>query len=360
MGFNTDMEDATVESSAWGVPLPLSAFVVELPDFAASPDQSHNSQAEGSQSESLDLNSFVVAVAPEGQNGKKDGALWRGGQPNNVGLAGGGKKHEKRVRWAEPPACGCAPEYREPLGRESKAIVGGREHCVGGWCRYELDRREGGWRYSGRRPATNYPGRSYIGAADVVESVGGAGRGAAALRRAAEAAAISLGRLEDALCDPSGEGLWECLPPSVLSANPARRRDAKAAALLTIPRVTSTDVENFSKTGLQDPEAITGIVEDIESVTASLGPRESDSGAVPPPLPPLRDTTDRTGAAFALDWRPPPLASRFVEIGDDEGVLRLEAATAPYLDALEELQAAAASRLGQAAKTISDALDARA
>jgi len=325
MGFNTDTDDATSETAAGGRFWPLGAFVVDVPDRAR-----------------VDLNDFVVAVGPE-----------NGAHPPRIG---GEKKH---VRWAAPPTYGCAPEHREPLGREGKAIIGGREHCIGGWCRYELDRREGGWRYSGRRPASNYPGRSYIGAADVVESVGGAGRGAAALRRAAEAVALSLGRLEDALCDPTGDGLWECLPPSALSANPARRRDTGAAALLATPRVTSADAEDFSKTGLQDPEAIAGIVEDLESVTASLGPRESDSGAVPPPLPPLFDRTDRTGAAFALDWRPPPLASRFVEVGDDEGVLRLEATTAPYLDALEDLQAAAASRLGQAAKTIGDALDAR-
>ncbi len=329
MGFNTDIEDASS-----GVATPLSAFIV---DSAADP---------------VNLNDFVVVLNP--------------------GPARGGKV--KRVHWApskdeaglacQPtpiPTCGCAapPEYREPLGHESKAIVGGLEHHVGGWCRYELNRREGGWRFSGRRPASNYPGRSYIGAADVVDSVGAAGKGAAALRHAAEAAVLSLGRLEDALCEPSGEGLWECLPPSVLSANPARRRIARAAAVLAIPRVTSADAEEFSKTGLQDPEAITRLVEDIESVTASLGPRESDRAAVPPPLPPLLDRADRTGAAFALGWHPPPLASRFVEVGDDEGVLRLEAATAPYLDALEELQAAAASRLGQAAKTIGDALDAR-
>jgi hypothetical protein len=340
MGFNTDTEDATSETAAeterTGGKAPsgrfwsLGAFVVDVPDRAH-----------------VDLNDFVVAVGPENDAHPP----WIGGR-------------EKHVHWA-PTTYGCADEYpnysehREPLGRESKAIIGGREHCIGGWCRYELDRREGGWRYSGRRPASNYPGRSYIGAADVVESVGGAGRGTVALRRAAEAVALSLGRLEDALCDPTGDGLWECLPPSALSANPARRRDAKAAALLATPRVTSADAEDFSKTGLQDPEAIAGIVEDVESVTASLGPRESDSGAVPPPLPPLFDRTDGTGAAFALDWRPPPLASRFVEVGDDEGVLRLEATTAPYLDALEDLQAAAASRLGQAAKTIGDALDAR-
>ncbi len=369
----------TAHALDWGQPRPFDAFIV---DVSEQPPPVNNQQ--------VDLNDFVVASGPEGAShfteheGFSGGAYLHGIRTDGIEKPGTGSGHKKRVRWTGlppveesggqsltasssvfpggevPAVCSCAPEYREPCGLKSKITVGGRERNIGGWCRYELDCRESGWRYSGRRPASNYPGRSYIGAADVIESVGGAGRGADALRQAAKAVALSLGRLEDLLCDPSSEGLWECLPPSVLSANPARRGAAKSAALLTIPRVTSADAADFAKTGLQDPEAIAGIVEDVESVTASLGPRESNMAAVPPPLPALLNKTDKTGAVFALNWRPPPIGSRFVEVGDDEGVLRLEGATAPYLDALEELQAAAASRLEQAAKTIRDAIDARA
>jgi hypothetical protein len=263
------------------------------------------------------------------------------------------------------PGKGAALREADPRPR---AIVGGVDYAVGGWGEYEVDRRRARWEAvktggggasagGADRPAARYPGRTYVSADDTVRSIvagsravlggGSAGleRQTTPLQRAALHLADTLGRLEDRLCDPDDDGVWECEPATALRRLGARRNKAaaKAAVYLTVPPLTSADLRAFARDPAQesDPEAMYDLGEDVISMTAAVG-------VVLAPLPQLVDRGSL-----------PPLPSRVVPVTDDEAVLRLEAASVPYVASLEGIQAALASRLDAAATAIGAALDAK-
>ncbi len=233
-----------------------------------------------------------------------------------------------------------------------RAVVGGVDYAVGGWGEYEVNRRRARWEATKtggapERASKRYKDRTYIGAADAVQSilggsravVGGSpgGRAPSALQRAALRLSDTLGRLEDRLCDPDDEGVWECEPATALRPTKAARVETR---YLTIPPVTSADLRAFAEDPLQesDPDAIYDLGEDVLSLAAA-------TGTVLPPLPELVGRE-----------RLPPLPSRVVPVTDEEGVLRLETATLPYVAGLESLQASLATRLDAAATAIDEAL----
>ena len=244
-------------------------------------------------------------------------------------------------------------EEERPAAR-ARATVGGVEYAVGGWGEYEINRRHAAWETAlggdPPRAAGRYAGRSYVGAGDAVLSilggappgpggeraaVGGAagprGSGGSPLQRAALNLADTLSRLEDRLCDPDESGVWECVPASGLHGR---------ALYLTVPPVTSADLRAFAADPAQraDPEALFSLGEDVTSLAAATG---LDLAALPP-------LADRTSI--------PPLPSRVVPVSDEEGILRLEAATGPYVASVEALQAALATRLSAAAAGLAQAL----
>jgi hypothetical protein len=240
---------------------------------------------------------------------------------------------------AAPRRAGAAPP---------RAVVGGVDYAVGGWGEYEINRRRAQWEEAQKRRTSTasarvrYPGRTYVSAEDAVRSImagsraavggGGAGGARSALQRAALHLADALGRLEDRLCDPDDDGVWECAPVAALSAPGAR--------YLTVPPVTSADLRAFARDPAQeaDPESMYDLSEDVTALVAA-------TGVVLPPLPGL---ADRRGL--------PALPARVVPIANEEGVLRLEAATAPYVSSLEGLQASLATRLDAAATALAAAL----
>jgi len=265
-----------------------------------------------------------------------------------------------RPRETGPPPAATGPGPRALPRGGARAVVGGIDYSVGGWGEYEIGRRRERWEASKQkravrggapapedheRPGSRYKGRTYIHADDVVRSVlagaraavgGGRAAGGAArrtpLQRAALRLADVLGRLEERLCDADDEGVWECEPPSALGARaPARH--------FTIPAVTSADLRAFAEDPEQaaDPDALADLGDDVLSVAASVG-------AALPAMPSL--------AAAGM----PPLPSRAVPVSDDEAVLRLESAAAPYVATIEELQASLAGRLDEAASAIEAAL----
>lgn len=238
-------------------------------------------------------------------------------------------------------------EALTPAG--ARATVGGVDYAVGGWAEYEIARRRANWDAqktvtggdSGERPATHYGGRTYIYADDAVESImagsravvgGGRARGGrgSALQRAAERLASTLRRMEDHLCDPDEDGVWEC---AALAGTPS----------LTMPALTSADLAAFAADpGAQrDPDAMKALGDDITVVAASTGT------ALPAAMPPLADV------------HLPPLPLRAVLVSDDEAVLRLEAGVAPYVKSIEQMQAALAVRLEAASVAVDGALKAR-
>lgn len=223
-----------------------------------------------------------------------------------------------------PPQRQTPPQQPRQRGR---AVVGGVEYVVGGWGDFEIERRRARYRAGapGSRACDRYEGRTRVGASDAVESILRAARPTSALQRAATRLADTLSRAEERLCDSAGDGVWECL-------------DSFDSDHLTIPPITSADLLGFARTAA-DPDAMRDLSEDVTALVAAL------TKEVLPPLPEL-------DARF-------PLPSRVVPVGDEEGVLRLEAAVAPFVATVEDQRAALAVRLDAADAAIKKALAAR-
>jgi hypothetical protein len=257
---------------------------------------------------------------------------------------------------------------REEVARSAaRAVVGGVDYAVGGWGEYEICRRRvqwetarelsgafgepinilGGASGAGEIIRARYVGHTHVSAADVVSSIlresratlGGAGRDAAnaesAVSKAARALAQELSRLEDRLCSPDEEGVWECVQATEL-----RKSEMPKPKLLTttVPALTSTDLLEFAEDPDQetDPEALRTLGDDVVSLAAALG-------LALPDLP-------------SLEGLLPALPARVIPVSDEEGVLRLESAVAPYVSSVEELQAALATRLDATAGALRAAL----
>lgn len=202
------------------------------------------------------------------------------------------------------------------------AVVGGALYSFGGWGGYEAARR----RASAEPPGGRYPGRRHIGVADAAASLLRARPSPFSLAAARLGAA--LGRLEDLLCDPDAEGAWECAPAS---GRPG----------LTAPPLTSADLREAEADPPADAAALIELDAAVAATAAALG-------APLPPLPPLAPELGPEAAAA--------LAEELAEVGDAEGVLRLEAAALPQVEALEGLRAAVAGRLDAAAEAVEGAL----
>lgn len=217
------------------------------------------------------------------------------------------------------------------------AVVGGAEYAVGGWADYVIDSRRAAAVHGGGGRggyAAHYPGRTKIGAGDVIGSVlggvagvvGGGGGGGARGRDAGAAGALSLaaGRLaraltalESRLCDGD-----EC--------------DFGEGAV--VPRLVADDlwpIERGEEWAVNDPETIRELVADAVGAAADAGRPVAD-------LPP--DVVDAAGF--------PPLPVRVVRVNDTEAVARLEEAVGPYIASLEKLQAAAATKLDEVAAAV--------
>lgn len=192
-----------------------------------------------------------------------------------------------------------------------RAIVGGEEHVIGGWGAYEVDRRRERWEAAQKRPGSRYPRRTHIGAGDVVRSVLRSQhvlRPQRALTAAAAQLAATLTRAEARMCVQCMQG------PG-----------------LVLPALTAADLENFANDLEQqrDPNALAQLGVDVGAVAAALG---------------------RPLAAWTAPGMP-PLPTITAPVDDDRAILRLESATSPYIAAIEELQAAVASRLAEAANS---------
>jgi len=223
----------------------------------------------------------------------------------------------------------------------TRAVVGGVDYAIGGWGQYEIDRRRARWKATGKtaahpdeRPGARYKGRTYIHADDAARSVLGsrlAGRqGPSVLQRAALRLADALGVLEDHLCYPDDTGVWECKSATALRPGAALSTD-----FLTIPPLTSADLRDFAANLDQeeaDPDALQALSRGVLATAASVGA----------PLPALP----------TLVISPLALPTQAVAVTDDEAVLRLEAAAAPYVARIEALQSALASQLDTAATAI--------
>jgi len=185
----------------------------------------------------------------------------------------------------------------------ARAIVGGVEFAVGGWGAYEAERRRARWETGSVPARERYPGRSYILGGDVAASL--MARPGGALRRAGV-------RLADAL-----------------AALEARQCDTAAWNTLTIPPTPQADLRDLAGT---DPAAMVELGREAQELAAALAP-----SAVLEPLPPVTAAPPTRPAATA----------------DDNAVLKLEADTIPYVEQLEVLQAALASRLEAVTRIVS-------
>lgn len=203
--------------------------------------------------------------------------------------------------------------------------VGGKEYVVGGWVSYELDRREARWKVGGKQPGDRYQGKSYVYADDVVRSVATPSE---ALHTASQHLATVLGTIEDALCDPDEDGVWECRSAAALVPRGAPND------LITVPPVTSEDVREFGNEP-QDAQS-------MYAMAVSLATLLGEAGASLPLLPPVENL--------------PPLPSQAIAVGDSEGILRLERGSEPHLRSLEELQTALVRRFDLAADVLSAAI----
>ena len=236
---------------------------------------------------------------------------------------------------------------KAPKRAKGTAVVGGFAFTVGGWGAYEAERRRAiraaqiQARDAAGVPAdcpcnrrgfyreSFYPSRTTLGGRDAAESLLGARGAPRALRKAAASLSASLGRLQDALCDPDEDGA----PLECASAQALRGR-TKGFPSATIPPLAAADVDAFMAEGsYADAEDLAELADSAIATAATL--REY---LKPPP---------------ALRGRPAPaVPARVVEAADDGEVARLEAAAVPYVAHIEELQAAVATILDQTSAAI--------
>lgn len=187
----------------------------------------------------------------------------------------------------------------------ARAFVGGREYSAAGWGSYEISRRGA----SAEAPSARYPGLEAVGPEDVVYSILGSRRRPTPLDRAAGNLRTQLSALEAELRDPATWGSAASVPP--LTA-------ARLAALEADP-----------------PRG----VEELLSLAAAADATAVAVGARPAGL---------RGLEAPPEAAPGPAAPS----GDDEGILRLEAAAEPRVEALEALEGAVAGALDAAATAV--------
>jgi len=219
-------------------------------------------------------------------------------------------------------------EDEDPNDRPSSAIIGGVEHIVGGWAKFAIDTRC--FRSKNDctvRPGDLYSGRTYVYADDAVNSLTEeTWRTPGVLKSAIIHLADGLARLEDQLCEPDGDSVWECGNPSGLASKIQHFS-------IAIPPLTSMDLRAAAadpRLGA-DPDAMRDLADAVLEVAAAVGEEL-------PPLPQIKGLAD--------------FPDHPVRVADDEAVLRLEASVAPRLETLEAYQAALAGRIDEVARAV--------
>jgi len=206
-----------------------------------------------------------------------------------------------------------------------KAIVGGVEHVVGGWALHAANRRRYRAEASGARPGALYSGRTYVYADDAVNSItADTWETPGVLRSALLHLSDALARLEDRLCEPDEDSVWECGKlTSVMGAHMS----------IGIPSLTSTDLRMAAANSAlgADPDALRDLADAALEVAAVVG-------EVLPPLPQIEGL---------MNFPDHP-----IRVADDEAVLRLESSVVPHLATLEQYQAALATRLDEVASAV--------
>lgn len=228
----------------------------------------------------------------------------------------------RRVRVAKKTK----PSKKERQAKPARAVVGGVEHVVGGWSQHAINSRF--WRARSdpsSRPGALYSGRTYVYAEDAVNSISAETWARPGILKAAiERLAAELGRLEDKLCEPDADDVWECRAPL---AGPS------TGAVIVVPPLTSADLREAAADPQlgTDPEMMQELSEAVLEVAASVG-------TVLPAMPRMAGL--------------PGFPDEPVAVADDEAVLRLESSVAKHLATLEEYQAVLAERIGAAADAI--------
>jgi hypothetical protein len=124
-----------------------------------------------------------------------------------------------------------------------------------------------------------------------------------------------------------------------LCARPATLLTPEAAKTLTVPPLTSADVEAFVAEGLfRDPAELAALADDAVASAAAAG--------VALPGPP------------ALGRRP-PLPARAVDAADGPAVSRVERGALPFVESVEALQGAVAVTLDLTAAAVEKLLPAK-
>jgi len=200
-------------------------------------------------------------------------------------------------------------------------IVGGNEYTVVGWGQYELERRQAAAAHGGN-PGAEYPGRTYIGGADVIQSVF-ARRKNSPLTKAAR-------RLANALKSYESQLLVADL-------------DDDLTNVLAIPVITSADLNEFADTADEEVDTET-MFELSDLVTATLQRTNADCVA---------DTSAAAAAAATLRARPAGVPPAVVAITDSDAVLKLEISVGDTIKSIEEVRSALASQFDEAAKCLS-------
>ena len=214
-----------------------------------------------------------------------------------------------------------------------RAIVGGVEYVVGGWALHAANRRRYRAEASGVKPGALYSGRTYVYPDDAVNSItADTWETPGVLRAALLHLADALGRLEDRLCEPDEDSVWEC---GRLTSAVAQSTGAGGLPPMSIgiPSLTSTDLRLAAANSAlgADPDALRDLADAALEVAAVVG-------EVLPPLPQIKGL---------MDFPDHP-----IRVADDEAVLRLEAAVVPHLATLEQYQAALATRLDEVAAAV--------
>jgi hypothetical protein len=200
------------------------------------------------------------------------------------------------------------------------AVVGGREVVVGGWGKYEADRRRAKWEAAPRDPyqvpAARYGGRSYITAQDTLDSL--------------VTARVSGGDEAPVLPDPL-EVACGRLSAQLIAAENTTDRVVRGG--------TVEDVENLPME--TSPAALHQVAEDAIIYAGALADLDLQ---LPPPPP----------AGI------PPLPTRSVRVVTGSGeshseVSKLELASSTRADAITTYRGVLAGHLENAARALADA-----
>lgn len=208
-----------------------------------------------------------------------------------------------------PVATPVPAERSTETPKRATAIVGGVEYSAGGWGRYESERRRARWDVSKKNEWQEvYAGRSYVGGSDAAKSLLDSSRHGQPLQKALMRLAEALRAVETKTCR------------NVLGT------EFRAQEMI-LPALTSDEVLIFAK------EPNDWMPEELDELLESIA--EISFGQEKPALSDL-----------------PPLPARFVKTSDGAAMVKLEEASLPWVQAVEEYRARAATFIDAAAASI--------